>query len=249
MKAAAFKDIDRIALYMKRLWYDDGTQGQVRSSVQPWRKLAMTIAEAFRRMLGRAVRWALRPPARPFGACGRNVTIMDPFTVNQPDRLFLGSNIYIGAHAAFNSVGGIRIGDGCVSGPFLHIYSANHRYEDAEALPFDEVEYFKPVDIGPNVWIGGDVVILPGVEVGEGAVVAAGAVVVKDVPPGAVVGGFPAQPLKHRDMAAYQRLKAAGRIINAMVGPGKNVPQPVGGIPAQWYVDAGLQVPPEAVRE
>ncbi|MCK6486299.1 MAG: acyltransferase [Phycisphaerae bacterium] len=200
--------------------------------------------DIFRRALGRVIRWALRPPFKPFAARGRNVVIIEPCTINYPERMFFGDDIYIGPNASFNSVGGIRIGSGTIFGPFVHVYSGNHRYEEAEALPFDEHEYLRPVDIGANVWIGGDVVILPGVTIGEGAVVAGGAVVLNDVPAGAVVGGFPAKQLKQRDMEHYARLKREGKILNALVGAGKNRPKPIGEVPRQWYVDAG-QRPPE----
>jgi len=198
-----------------------------------------------RTVIRRIVNWSLRSSCGPFAARGENVHIAEPFTMNYPERVFLGRDIYIGGYAVFNSAGGIRIGDGCVFGPFVHIYTANHRYEDAEALPFDEYEYFEPVDVGPNVWIGGDAVLLPGVTVGEGAVIAAGAVVVKDVPAGAVVGGLPARLLKSRDMDRYRRLKAEGQIINALVGAGRNRPKPIGGVPKQWFLDAGLPAPSE----
>jgi acetyltransferase-like isoleucine patch superfamily enzyme len=203
--------------------------------------------KVIRRALAKVVRWVLAPQRAAFAARGENVLIVEPFEVNYPQRLFLGSDIYIGPHAAFNSVGGIRIGSGSILGPFVHIYSGNHHYEGAEVLPFDEAEYLKPVDIGQNVWIGGDVIILPGVTIGEGAVIAGGAVVIKSVEPGAVVAGFPARLLKMRDMERYYQFKRDRRILNALVGSGRNVPREIGGIPRQWYLDAGVPAPPEAV--
>lgn len=195
------------------------------------------------------VTWALYPEKAPFAARGTNVWFVNPYMVNCPDRVFLGNDIYIGPHAVFNSIGGVRIHDGCAFGPFLHIYSANHRYEDAEALPYDEWVYVKPVEILPNVWIGGDVAIMPGVTVGEGAVVAGGSLLVKDVPPGAVVGGAPAKVIKYRDMKRYEQLKREGKILNAMHGAGRNRVLPIGGIPARWYRDARLPVPAEAIED
>lgn len=201
------------------------------------------------RFLHRILRWALRSPERTFAARGQNVAIFEPLQVNYPDRVFIGRDVYVGAGALFHSAGGLRIGDGCIFGPYVHIYTSNHRYEGADAVPFDETEYFEPVDIGRNVWIAGDAVILPGVTVGEGAVIAAGAVVVKDVPAGAVVGGCPARVLKTRDMDRYRMLVAEGKVLNALVGSGRNRPVPVGGIPRRWYIEAGLEPPPTAVDE
>ena len=197
-----------------------------------------------RRGLGRFLRWAMQPPRRPFATCGASVIIHEPFTCNNPERIFIGNHIYIGGGAVLNAFGGIRIGDGVNIGPFLHVYSSNHRYDDAEYLPFDQREFLLPVDIGCNCWIGGDVVIVPGVTVGEGAIIAAGSVVTADVPAGALVGGVPARVLKQRDMERYHRLKAEGRILNAAVGlPGRYRRKTIGTVPAEWYRQAGLPVP------
>jgi maltose O-acetyltransferase len=78
--------------------------------------------------------------------------------------------------------------------PGVHIYTATHPLE-ANARN-SGLEYGKPVRIGNNVWIGGRAVINPGVTIGDNAVIASGAVVVKDVPPNVVVGGNPARVIK-----------------------------------------------------
>lgn len=79
-------------------------------------------------------------------------------------------------------------------------------------LPYDAIYEVKDVHIGENVWIGADVSIMPGVTIGEGAVVAACACVTKDVPVCAVVGGNPARVLKYRDRERYESLKASDSI-------------------------------------
>ncbi|VED53403.1 Maltose O-acetyltransferase [Raoultella terrigena] len=78
--------------------------------------------------------------------------------------------------------------------PGVHIYTATHPLDAVERN--SGREYGKPVTIGNNVWIGGRAVINPGVTIGDNAVIASGAVVVKDVPPNAVVGGNPAQIIR-----------------------------------------------------
>ncbi|KTY97558.1 maltose O-acetyltransferase, partial [Salmonella enterica subsp. arizonae serovar 18:z4,z23:- str. CVM N9135] len=75
-----------------------------------------------------------------------------------------------------------------------HIYTATHPLDAVERNSGRELG--KPVTIGNNVWIGGRAVINPGVTIGDNAVVASGAVVIKNVPPNVVVGGNPAQPIK-----------------------------------------------------
>jgi maltose O-acetyltransferase len=83
----------------------------------------------------------------------------------------------------------------------------NHRVHGATALPYDHVAELKPVIIRDYVYIGAGAMILPGVEIGEGAVIGMGAVVTKDVPPLAIVMGNPAQIVYHRDPEEFRRLK------------------------------------------
>ncbi len=77
---------------------------------------------------------------------------------------------------------------------------------DLRFLPYDERFQEKKVVIGRYVWIGANAMIMAGVNIGDGAVIAAGAVVVKDVPSCAVVGGNPAKVLKYRDQQKYEQL-------------------------------------------
>lgn len=108
--------------------------------------------------------------------------------------IFLGKNFYANFDCIMLDVCPIRIGDNCMLAPGVHIYTATHPL-DAEAR-INGAEFGKPVTIGNNVWIGGRAVINPGVSVGDNAVIASGAVVTKDVPANAVVGGNPAQVIK-----------------------------------------------------
>lgn len=206
------------------------------------------MLELVRRAIGKVVRWSTQPRPYKFATQGRHLDIAPTVRVSYPERLFVGEHVRFDGHCFLNAAGGIRVGDGTGIGPWTHIYSSNHRYEDAEAIPFDNCEYPLHVDIGANVWIGADVIIVPGVTIGEGAVVAAGALVVKHVPAGAVVGGCPAKILKHRDMARYQRLKEQGKLLWTMRGfPGEFTPTWIGQIiPPHWYTEAGLPVPPES---
>ncbi len=128
------------------------------------------------------------------GKCG------EKFHVNQPFRCDYGCNIYIGENffANFNLTvldeAEVRIGDNCFIGPNVSIYTACHPL-DAESRNTG-VEWAEPVAIGDNVWIGGSATILPGVSIGNNVVVAAGAIVTKDIPDNVVVGGNPARVIK-----------------------------------------------------
>lgn len=120
--------------------------------------------------------------------------------VNQPFRCDYGRNIHVGARffANFNLTvldeAEVRIGDDCFIGPNVSIYTACHPL-DAERRNRN-VQWAEAVNIGNSVWIGGNAVILPGVTVGDGAVIAAAAVVTRDVPPRTLVAGNPARPLR-----------------------------------------------------
>lgn len=108
--------------------------------------------------------------------------------------IFLGKNFYANFDCVMLDVCPIHIGDNCMLAPGVHIYTATHPLDPVDRNSGQE--YGKPVTIGHNVWIGGRAVINPGVTIGDNAVVASGAVVVKNVPANAVVGGNPARIIK-----------------------------------------------------
>lgn len=131
---------------------------------------------------------------RLFGGCGER------FHINQPFRCDYGCNIFIGEDfmANFNLTildeAKVSFGDNVFIGPNVSIYTACHPLDPQRRNTF--AEWAEPVTIGNNVWIGGSATLLPGVTVGDNAVIGAGAVVTRDVPPNTVVGGNPAKPIK-----------------------------------------------------
>lgn len=128
-------------------------------------------------------------------SCGENVNVERYARfgrgVTLGDRSGIGINASIGEQT--------HIGSDVMMGPDCVIYTRNHRFDRLD-IPMREQGYgpVEPVEIGDDCWIGGRVTILPGVHVGNGAVIAAGAVVTKDVPPYAVVGGVPAKIIYNR---------------------------------------------------
>ena len=125
------------------------------------------------------------------------------------------SNLYIGNYCNFNGIqciggGRIYIGDYFHSGVECMIITQNHQYE-GEEIPYDSSFIYKTVRIGNCVWFGNRVTVIGNVTIGEGAIIAAGSVVCKDVPPLAIVGGNPAKVIKYRDKDHYFKLKAEGR--------------------------------------
>jgi maltose O-acetyltransferase len=156
--------------------------------------------------------WLRRETGRiPFAARGVGVEIVPRGTFENPERIRIGNYVLIGHGAAFHGVGGIEIGDNISFSPNVHIHTSNHRYEGGEAIPYDQVSYLKPVRVESHAWIGANVLIAPGVTIGEGAVVAMGSVVTRDVAPLTVVAGNPARPIKQRDRAAFEKLKSSGK--------------------------------------
>ena len=115
-----------------------------------------------------------------------------PFYTDFGKNIKLGKNVFINAGCCFQDQGGIELGDGCLIGHQVVIATLNHDMcpeRRGGMLP-------KKVVLGKNVWVGAHATILPGVTIGDNAVIAAGAVVTKDVPANAVVGGVPAKVLK-----------------------------------------------------
>ncbi len=124
---------------------------------------------------------------------------------SQPKKIILGNNIHIGNNAYFKSEGGIIIGDNTHISRNVTIYTVNHNY-NGRVLPYDESSDHKPVEIEENVWIGMNVVIVPGVKIGKGAIIGIGTVVNRNVEPLEIVGSPKIQSLKFRDTDHYKRL-------------------------------------------
>jgi maltose O-acetyltransferase len=121
-------------------------------------------------------------------------------------RITFGSYCFLNHGYHLIGRGGIHFGSNVICGEGLRILTFNHNYEGSE-LPYGKEIVLKSVKIQDNVWIGSWVTILPGVTIGEGAIVAAGSIVTKNVDPCAIVGGNPAKLIKERDKEQYQSLK------------------------------------------
>ena len=122
----------------------------------------------------------------------KSVSIVSPFYCDNGSRVKLGKNITINKGATLLSAGIVEIQDGVLIGPDVRITTVNHDLEDRH-----HQFYFKKVTIKKNAWICIGAIICPGVTIGENSVVAAGAVVTKDVPDNVMVGGNPAKIIKH----------------------------------------------------
>lgn len=111
----------------------------------------------------------------------------------------IGRNCLIGEYSIIRGQGGVQIGDRVYTSPYTQIIAVNHVFDDPN-LPFVEQGITaQGIIIEDDVWLGASTIVTDGVRIGKGAVVAAGAVVTKDVPPHTVVGGVPAKPIKAID--------------------------------------------------
>jgi maltose O-acetyltransferase len=147
-----------------------------------------------------------------FAQVGKNICIQEPCLIDYPEGLHLNDNIHIGRGTEIQAAGGVHIGCNVVIAYQCILWSLDHRYE-GELLPYDHARIRKPIYIEDNVWIGRNVIIRGGVNIGEGAVVAMGSVVTRDIPPLAIVGGNPAKILKYRHKKTYQAHKAQGHSL------------------------------------
>ena len=140
-----------------------------------------------------------------FGHIGERCYIEPTFRCDYGYNISVGENFYMNYDCLLLDIAPITIGDNCMIAPGVHIYSATHpipykeRNEQMIAGKSICLEFGKPVTIGHNVWIGGRSVILPGVTIGDGAIIAAGSVVTKDVPANTIYGGNPAKLIRTID--------------------------------------------------
>lgn len=122
----------------------------------------------------------------------QDVAVFTPLYINYGKHINIGKNVFINFDCTFLTLGGITIEDDVLIGPKVNLITENHPLnpQDRKGL------ICKSILIKKNAWIGANATILPGVTIGENAVVAAGAVVSKDVPNNTIVGGIPAKFIK-----------------------------------------------------
>lgn len=135
-----------------------------------------------------------------FGArIGRRVVYYSGVWVFTGRRLVIGDDVDFARGVLVTTDGGLEIGDRTLIGYGTQILTRNHRIPEFPARIFDSGHVPAPVKIGCDVWLGANCVVLPGVTIGDGAVIAAGAVVTKDVPSGAIAAGVPAKVVRYRN--------------------------------------------------
>lgn len=129
---------------------------------------------------------------------GKNVIISHQVKIDAPESISIGNNTAILNKCVIAGQGGLTIGNDVMVGFESIILTYTHRFDNLEVPIRKQGFTAEPVVIGNDVWIGARVVILQGVTIGDGAIIAAGSVVTKNVPPYAIVGGVPAKIIRSR---------------------------------------------------
>lgn len=129
---------------------------------------------------------------------GKDVFIMKHCEITSPQFVSIGDHAYIGNYVSICGGGGITIGEDVLIGAFSQIMSVTHEYKRADIPICNQPISSATVRIGKGAWIGTHVTVLPGITIGDGAIVGANSVVTHDVPAFSIVGGVPARFIKNR---------------------------------------------------
>jgi maltose O-acetyltransferase len=125
------------------------------------------------------------------GAVGKDVVIRPPFYCDYGTNIRVGDGVFMNFNCVILDVVEVSIGEHTQIGPGVQIYTADHPRDPGQRAR--GLEFGRPIRIGRNVWIGGGALVMPGVTVGDDALIGAGSVVTRDVPAGATVMGNPAR--------------------------------------------------------
>lgn len=134
-----------------------------------------------------------------FDQCGEHCHIEPGLQLDYGTQIRLGSGVYLNFDCVVLDCSWVTLGDNTLVGPGVHFYTVTHPLDPEQRKT--RIEHASPITVGANAWIGGRAVILPGVEIGDNAVVAAGAVVQSDVPANTLVAGVPAKIVRALDVA------------------------------------------------
>ena len=128
------------------------------------------------------------------GQVGENCVINPQFRCDYGCNIRMGENVFINYNCVILDCAPVTFGDNVFIAPNCGFYTAGHPVDYPTRNAF--LEFAKPITVGDNVWIGGNVVVLPGVTIGSGSVIGAGSVVSRDIPENVVAVGNPCRPVR-----------------------------------------------------
>ena len=132
---------------------------------------------------------------RLFGKIGDNFTVKPPFYCDYGCHIFAGDNLYVNYDSTILDCNKVYLGNNVLLAPKVQIYTAYHPTDPEVRLTGKELA--SPVNIGNNVWLGGGVIVCPGVTIGNNVTIGAGSVVTKDVGDNVVAAGNPCRVIKN----------------------------------------------------
>jgi carbonic anhydrase/acetyltransferase-like protein (isoleucine patch superfamily) len=121
----------------------------------------------------------------------------------RPNKIVIRSGTYVNRYTIFDAHHHMEIGNNVMIGPHCYFTDADHTYDPGSSVKSQPMKY-GPLIVEDEVWIGANATLLPGIRIGRGAIIAAGAVVKRDVPAMAIVAGVPAKIIRYRDNRAEE---------------------------------------------
>ncbi|GAA3482780.1 sugar O-acetyltransferase [Streptomyces yanii] len=128
------------------------------------------------------------------GAAGEGIEVRPPLYVDYGSNITIGARTFVNYNLTALDVAAITIGEDCQIGPNVQLLTPTHPLEPQPRR--DKLEAARPIALGDNVWLGGGVIVCPGVTIGDNSVIGAGSVVTKDIPANVVAVGNPARPVR-----------------------------------------------------
>lgn len=126
--------------------------------------------------------------------CGKHVRVK--FNADVSPHIEIGDRSELGRSCQI--YGGVSLGADVLMGPDVKLITRNHCYQDLSRPIRSQGEEFTPIRVGDDVWLGANVVVLPGVEIGDHSIIAAGAIVTRSIPEYSIAGGNPARVIRDR---------------------------------------------------
>jgi maltose O-acetyltransferase len=155
---------------------------------------AVALADAYHQASIADEQAALPLLAELLGTLGDGAFVKPPLYVDYGEHLHIGARTFVNYNLTALDVAPISIGEDCQIGPNVQLLTPTHPVDPRPRR--DKLEAALPIDIGDNVWLGGGVIVCPGVSIGDNSVVGAGSVVTRDIPANAVAVGNPARVLR-----------------------------------------------------